>query len=128
MAVAALVVAASSRSTVAGPQITHFDKVVHFGVYGLIGTLVVRQRPGWRGALWSVALVSAFGATDEWHQSFVPGRSTELADWVADTLGAATAAALYAGWPWYRNLLERPVRFGRRPATQPPETENAFGR
>ena len=33
----------------------------------------------------------AYGATDEWHQSFVPGRSTELADWIADTAGAAGA-------------------------------------
>jgi UDP-2,3-diacylglucosamine pyrophosphatase LpxH len=31
--------------------------------------------------------VALFGATDEWHQYFVPGRSCELGDWVADSLG-----------------------------------------
>lgn len=114
MAIGALVFVASSRSTVAGPHVTHSDKVVHFAVYGLIGTLVCRAaRPGWGGACVAVAVVSAYGATDEWHQSFVPGRSSELADWVADTLGAATAAALYTGWGWYRGWLERPLR-GRR--------------
>ena len=35
----------------------------------------------------TLAAVSCFGATDEWHQLFVPGRSCELGDWVADSLG-----------------------------------------
>jgi VanZ family protein len=108
-AIALLIFAASSRSTVAGPRLPYFDKVVHFSVYGLLGTLVCRQGQGWRGALGAVVGVSAFGATDEWHQSFVPGRSSEVADWVADTAGAALAAVLYVRWRWYRDWLERPV-------------------
>jgi VanZ family protein len=32
--------------------------------------------------------VSLLGAVDEWHQSFIPGRSMSLPDWVADTAGA----------------------------------------
>ncbi|MCC5023672.1 MAG: hypothetical protein J6386_13210 [Candidatus Synoicihabitans palmerolidicus] len=31
----------------------------------------------------------------------------EVADWVADTAGAAVAVALYSKWPGYRNLLEK---------------------
>ncbi len=111
---AALIFAASSRSTVAGPHIANFDKVAHFSVYGLLATLVCRQGRGWRAALWALLAVSAFGASDEWHQSFVPGRSTELADWIADTAGAALAIGLYMGWARYRQLLELPLGFGRR--------------
>ncbi len=118
VAVAALIVVASSRSTVAGPRIEGLDKVVHFAVYGLLATLVCRLGRGWRAAAWSLLVVSAFGVTDEWHQSFVPGRLAEVADWVADTLGALVAVTLYTGWEAYRRLLETPCRFQRgRPKT-----------
>jgi VanZ family protein len=70
---------------------------------------------GWRGALWGLVAASLFGITDEWHQSWVPGRSVEPEDWVADTLGAALAVALYAGWAGYRRWLETPLwRSARR--------------
>lgn len=45
-------------------------------------------------ALVSVAYCSLYGISDEWHQSFVPGREPGVGDWLADTLGAALAAAL----------------------------------
>ena len=32
--------------------------------------------------------VSLFGALDEWHQGFIPGRDGSALDWVADSLGA----------------------------------------
>jgi VanZ family protein len=109
LAIALLIVAASSRSAVAGPRIPHFDKVVHFFVYGLLATLVCRQGRGWRSAGWTLLAVSAFGASDEWHQYFVPGRSCEWGDWIADTSGAALSVALYMGWDRYRRWLEHPV-------------------
>ena len=115
-AVAALIFFASSRSHVRSPGLTRVDdKIAHFAVYGLLGTLVCRAGGGWRGAVWSLVAVSAFGASDEWHQSYVPGRMSDVMDWVADTLGAALAIGLYAGWPWYRNLLEGALG-GRRKA------------
>ena len=109
-AIALLIFVASSRSTLAGPRIPDSDKVVHFAVYGLLATLVCRQGRGWRAAGWTLLAVSAYGATDEWHQSFVPGRSTDLFDWIADTAGAALAVAAYTSWDRYRRWLERPVR------------------
>ena len=54
-------------------------------------------------------IVSAYAASDEWHQSFVPGRASEAADWIADTAGAIVAVVLYTRWKWYRQLLETPV-------------------
>lgn len=107
--IAALIVSASNRPRLASPEITNVDKVTHFAVYGLLATLVCRLGHGWRSAVFALVAVSAFGATDEWHQSFVPGRSSEVADWVADTLGAATAVMLYWGWAQYRRCLEFPL-------------------
>jgi len=109
LVIAVLIFTASSRSSVAGPRIPHFDKVVHFSVYGLLGTLACRAMPGRAGAWWALIVVSAYGVTDEWHQYFVPGRSTELEDWIADTAGAAIAILMYRRWTAYRLLLERPL-------------------
>jgi VanZ family protein len=104
--IATLVVSASTRSHVASPQVTNIDKIAHFSVYGLLATLLARLGVGWRAAVWALLATSAFGATDEWHQYYVPGRSCDVMDWVADTSGAALAVSLYAGLSWYRRLLE----------------------
>lgn len=109
LALAVAISLASGRSEIATPGIFQIDKVGHFAVFGLLATLVARLQP-LRGRAWlAVVLVSLYGISDEWHQSFTPGRDVQVADWVADTLGAAVAVALYAGWPAYRTLLERPV-------------------
>ena len=107
---AAVIFFASSHSQVASPGITRADdKFGHFGVYGLLGTLVCRLGRGWRTALASLVVVAAYGASDEWHQSFVPGRSSDVMDWIADTTGAVLAISLYTGWPRYRRILELPL-------------------
>ncbi len=72
----------------------HADKLVHATIYGVLGWLTARAMvpPSRlaRTALIVIVSVSLFGALDEWHQQFIPGRSMELFDWFADTLGAAT--------------------------------------
>jgi VanZ family protein len=109
LALAAVVVIASGRSHVAAPPGVGFDKLAHFCVFGLLGTLLSRS-PGVRRFRHAILIVSLFGICDEVRQSFTPGRSVEFADWMADTLGATLAVALYAFWPAYRNLLETPLR------------------
>jgi VanZ family protein len=122
VAIAVLIFAVSSRSRLAGSNLAvpYGDKIVHFAIYGLLATSIARLGRGWRAALLAVLITSVYGVSDEWHQSFVPGRAVELADWVADTLGAALAALLYARWPRYRAFLEMPLERKRRverPAT-----------
>jgi VanZ family protein len=111
LAIAGLIFYASSRSNVVATGVTRIDdKFAHFAVYGLLGTLVCRI--GGRGrfaALGSCLLVAMYAASDEWHQSFVPGRFADVGDWIADTLGAAVAIGLYTRWAWYRQWLERPL-------------------
>jgi VanZ family protein len=50
-----------------------------------------------RVALLAVLASALYGAADEWHQSFVPGRHSEVRDVRNDTVGAAAGAALYWG-------------------------------
>ena len=114
MAYAGLIVFLSSRSDplpFLPPAFFLHDKLLHATEYAVLGGLLVhalrfagvRPRPA---LIASVVLASAFGATDEFHQSFVPGRSADVADWAADTLGAAVGASLATAF------LRRPRRAG----------------
>lgn len=74
------------------------DKLLHALEYAVLGALLVPSLRlaglGPRAALVVAVLVgSLYGATDEIHQSFVPGRDAAVLDWVADTLGVALGAA-----------------------------------
>lgn len=72
------------------------DKIYHFIEYAILGGLLawafVKAKPPVvpSGLIWSLAAVISilYGASDEWHQTFVPGRLATLADWVADVLGS----------------------------------------
>jgi VanZ family protein len=122
LAVAGLIFWASSRSTLAEPElgIANLDKLEHFSVYGLLATLLVRLGRGSRAVWLALLAASLYGASDEWHQSFVPGRTCDVFDWLADTTGAALAIALYRLWPWYRTRLEAPVVRNARIENPPP--------
>jgi len=102
-----------------GPEWLSFDKLAHFGVFGLLATTLARLEAAERWPplreLWAVVLVSAYGLAIEILQGFTTIRSMEFGDWVADTLGAVLAVALYLRWPWYRRLLERPLRRRHQP-------------
>jgi VanZ family protein len=84
------------------PETRGWDKVAHFLAYGLLGLLIARALHGGSGpvrvrlALAAVALATLYGASDELHQRFVPGRDASLLDLAADLLGAAGGAALWA--------------------------------
>lgn len=39
----------------------------------------------------AIGFCSLYGATDEWHQSFVIGRNADVLDWLADTIGTSLA-------------------------------------
>ena len=82
-----------------------FDKYLHATLYGGFGALVVRALAGgWRQRVTvtivavTTVIAAAYGVSDEFHQSFVPMRSVEALDVVADTVGAAAAAVALYGW------------------------------
>jgi VanZ family protein len=75
-----------------------------FGYMGLALTIGralaggVASGATWRTAAGAWALAAAYGVSDEYHQSFVPGRSPDVRDWYADALGALAGAA--GCWAW----------------------------
>ena len=95
-------------SAVPDVRIPNVDKLVHFLLYGVLGLLLGRAlkrhaelRPGTRRPTFDMLLVSIvtvamFAAVDEWHQRWVPGRSSDVADWYADVAGGTSALLLAA--------------------------------
>ena len=81
------------------------DKSAHWLGYTGFGVTIVRalarglpRRISMRTAIGAVVIAVVYGASDEFHQTFVTGRSAELADLAADALGATAGAA--ACWAW----------------------------
>ncbi len=76
------------------------DKLRHAGAYAVLGALVlgaiVRGRVAARAILLAALLATAYGATDEWHQAYVPTRDADPGDLAADAAGALVGAAAAA--------------------------------
>ena len=64
------------------PEVRAGDKVVHALLYGGLAWLVARAEPRLVRRAAPLALLlaalAAFGAFDEWHQQFIPGRSASV--------------------------------------------------
>lgn len=83
------------------PNFDAFDYIVkkggHAFGYGLLGLSYLRGLKGksedvskrWFFITWTMAVL--FSTTDEFHQSFVPGRHPALTDVMIDAFGAALA-------------------------------------
>jgi len=82
-------------------ELVHFiiRKLGHLSEYAILGLLVLRalkharpSAPGkwsWQAAGVTLLVAAVYAATDEWHQSFVPGRTAALGDVLIDSSGAA---------------------------------------
>ena len=90
----------SSQSILPQPKgILGWDKLQHLLAYGALGCAVGlwaspvfwKRRPA-LALLLTTLVGSAYGAIDEFHQYFVPGRDCNVWDWIADTLGAFLGA------------------------------------
>jgi VanZ family protein len=107
------------------PRLPFFDKLLHAGGYGLLGLLFCRAyRSRWPVAsepsLARLAVLSAalFGLSDEIHQSFVPFRTADAWDVLADALGAALGVGFYFALLSFSDP---------RPASTRIDKEDAFG-
>jgi VanZ family protein len=106
----AAIFAVSSLSTKPSLPVGISDSAGHFIGYTLLAALAMRGfargrwsgvngRSGWQ----AVVMSSLYGVTDEFHQSFVPGRSPTVADWCVDTLGACVGVGLVTAAAWFVN-------------------------
>jgi len=90
-------------SSLTGSQVPSVmpDYIPHFAEYAVLATLVwlsvratKKQLPPSLTGLWAICLTTIYAASDEFHQSFVSGRTPDVKDWAVDTLAALTLAAV----------------------------------
>jgi VanZ family protein len=100
----ALIFFASSLSSPPTPPEVS-DKSLHLSAYFVLGVLTVRAVLGGlparvtsRGAALALLIAIGYGVFDEGHQWFVPGRTADVFDLLADSVGVA--AALVVCWAW----------------------------
>jgi VanZ family protein len=91
-----------------------WDKLLHVGGYVVLGGLIIHalsdgfRRPVTiRDMVVAVALTTLYGASDEVHQAFVPMRTMDVRDLVADATGGSIAAAL--GYVWSRLVSPKAI-------------------
>jgi VanZ family protein len=88
------------------------DYLLHFVAYFFLAVLAVRafargwMRPVKRSAVFlGLALSFVYASSDEWHQSFVPGREASGWDLLADGLGILAAwGSLLVFWYLMRSV------------------------
>lgn len=104
----------SSLSRVPGAQFV-WDKLLHAVGYCAVSLLALRAfhgglerlRPG--RTLLAFAVMLAWFVSDEWHQSFVPGRDAEALDVVADVVGFGLAVVVALAWGAVRGRRSTPT-------------------
>jgi len=76
------------------------DILLHGGAYCVMALLAIRAfghglgEPVSGAAFWSGVVVAVlYGASDEWHQTFVPSRVGDIYDLLFDAMGALFAGA-----------------------------------
>ncbi|MFQ6041599.1 MAG: VanZ family protein, partial [Candidatus Poribacteria bacterium] len=80
-------------------------KVYHLIEYGLLSFLLLRAFMNSSrkilssdAVFFTVLSTIIFGLTDEIHQAFVPGRSSNIFDWIFDSLGAVAGVLALRLW------------------------------
>ncbi|ULQ59873.1 VanZ family protein [Brucepastera parasyntrophica] len=92
----------SSQSTLPQPKgILGIDKIQHIIAFAVLAVSISFWFPAgqWkqhslRTIIIIIGITSAYGAVDEIHQYFVPGRDCNIWDWLADTIGAVVGTVL----------------------------------
>jgi VanZ family protein len=114
----ALIFILSAQSQLPTPQEYWLDVLVeksaHTFEFAVLAALLSRALAGGRSPSWrvlgtAVLLAWLYAVLDEWHQSFVPGRSADWHDVVFDWLGAVLGAGFWSRWwgPRSRRRLGR---------------------
>ncbi|NLT50987.1 MAG: VanZ family protein [Ignavibacteria bacterium] len=85
------------------PSIGVSDKFKHFAAYFILTIMLSIAFSLQEKLLFikkhvilsSLFVASSYGVIDEIHQSFIPGRSCDLYDWIADFIGAVLGVVTY---------------------------------
>jgi VanZ family protein len=98
------------------PDIHLSDKIEHFSAFFILAVLLnltlIYQRKSLLlfkyAALVTIIICLSYGAIDELHQMFIPGRTADLRDWLADSTGVILGVLIMN---FAKNLFNYEVKF-----------------
>lgn len=99
-------------------SILAYDKAIHAIIFFIFGLLVyyalepqhVVPTFYWQRSLVALVIVIAYGGLDEFHQHFVPGRTPDVYDALADAIGGVASAVA-----WFIYAQAKATKPGERP-------------
>ncbi|MBI2408524.1 MAG: VanZ family protein [Gemmatimonadetes bacterium] len=84
------------------------DKLVHATLFAVQAFWIARALAAQGRPLWPAWVgATLYGAVTEWQQHFIPSRSMELGDFLADTVGAVLGLVVFAALAPRRRELHR---------------------
>ncbi|MFA5038914.1 MAG: VanZ family protein [Candidatus Omnitrophota bacterium] len=100
---ASFIFALSSIPSRSFPQtVSGLDKIAHLLEYIPLGLLLMRAqafitppRRRIQALLVTVFVIMLYALSDEFHQTFVPGRTADIKDWAMDVLGGLIGGLLF---------------------------------
>ena len=87
------------------------DKLLHFIAYFFYGltiqfALINSNNYNKKKFIFTILIIgSLFGVSDEIHQYFIEGRSSDIFDWIADSLGIASSLLIKNVVLWFKNRV-----------------------
>ena len=109
----ALESAGSAKASRSAPVVAN-QVTAHLIEFGVLAALLYRALSFRRGLFvqWVVVVVvtTAYGASDEFHQSFVPGRYPSWLDIGFDTVGAILGSSAALAWIWLRRRVRPSIQ------------------
>jgi len=109
----ALESAGSAKASRSAPIVVN-QVTAHLIEFGVLAALLYRALSYRKGLFvqWVVVVVAttAYGASDEFHQSFVPGRYPSWLDIGFDTVGAILGSSAALAWIWLRRRVRPSIQ------------------
>lgn len=89
-----------------------FEKSAHTFEFAVLAVLflralAVKRAESWRSVAGALVLAWLFALSDEFHQLYVPGRSSDWSDLLFDWLGAGVGVWLWLRWRTSRSGVEQ---------------------
>ena len=106
-----LIFAASSIPADRMPKVENYDTLVkkggHMLGYALLGLSLIRVqgRLNWKSCLLTLAGCTLYALSDEFHQSFVPGRNPTLVDVGIDLTGCLVGLGVFSRVPFLQKVV-----------------------
>lgn len=111
-----------SHPSVPMKDVWNIDKIYHlieYGIFGFLAFIAFVHTPldilfrSKSPIIFAIVFTAFYGATDEIHQIFVPGRYASGVDWIFDVIGgflggfcASIVMKMYRSWIYNRELID----------------------